>query len=93
MYKIKEKRFCKNWDLNLRPLIRKINPLPFGYQWCCDMKTSIKKKLNFRCFGKELKEIPSDLPNNLQRLTISDSNIKNLSRNAFQPYRDTLMDV
>lgn len=50
----------------------------------------VRVMLSFRCSGNE---IPSDLPKNLQRITISGSDIKNLSRNSLQPYRETLMDV
>lgn len=49
--------------------------------------------IDCRCFGKELKQIPDDLPKNLQRLTITDSDIKNIDRDALQPYKETLMEV
>lgn len=65
--------------------------------WSCDCYNTTEvnqtEEVECRCHGKELKAIPTDLPGNLHRLTITDSEIKNLSRNSLQPYKDTLRDV
>lgn len=46
-----------------------------------------------RCFGKELLDVPGNLIRNVHRLTISDSNIRTIKSDAFQPYKDSLRDM
>lgn len=65
--------------------------------WNCDCYnvTDISniEETECTCYGKELKTIPSDLPKRLRRLTVTDSEISSISRDSFQPYKDTLTDV
>lgn len=66
--------------------------------WTCDcynatMEANQTYEVECRCFGKEFRVVPQDLVKNLQRLTITDSDISILNRDSFQPYKDTLRDV
>lgn len=46
-----------------------------------------------RCSGRDFKEVPIDLGENLHRITITDSDIMFLERDSFQPYMLTLHEV
>lgn len=46
-----------------------------------------------RCYGKEFKEVPIDLHENLHKITITHSEMKVIECDSFQPYRYTLHDV
>lgn len=64
--------------------------------WMCDCYNStdgVDLETECRCYGKELKEIPPDLDENLHRITLTDSDIRFVKRNSFQPYKETLRDV
>lgn len=46
-----------------------------------------------RCFGKEMVDVPEYLIGNVHRLTISESNMRTIKSDAFQPYKDSLRDM
>ncbi|KAK4884472.1 hypothetical protein RN001_000743, partial [Aquatica leii] len=64
--------------------------------WSCNCyngTNGLEFEFECRCHGKELLEIPSDLDENLYRITLTDSDIKFLNKNSFQPYKESLRDV
>ncbi|XP_025830310.1 thyrotropin receptor-like isoform X2 [Agrilus planipennis] len=55
--------------------------------------TGQQPEIECRCFGKNFTRIPSNLQKGVQKIIITDSDIRFINRDAFQPYKDTLMDV
>ncbi|KAK5648565.1 hypothetical protein RI129_003457 [Pyrocoelia pectoralis] len=64
--------------------------------WTCECYNAtyaLELELECRCHGRGLLEIPTDLDENLDRITLTDSEIKVIKANSFQPYKDTLRDI
>lgn len=72
------------------------NQLPL---YICDCYNATENEIEHdiiecRCFGKELKQIPIDLNENIvNKLTISDCDMEVVQRDSLRGYRHTLKDV
>ncbi|KAF5297139.1 hypothetical protein FQA39_LY02719 [Lamprigera yunnana] len=63
--------------------------------WFCDCYNGTngpEHEFECRCHGRELIEIPTDL-DDMYRITLTDSDIRFIKRDSFQPYRQHLRDV
>ncbi|XP_031352438.1 lutropin-choriogonadotropic hormone receptor-like isoform X3 [Photinus pyralis] len=60
---------------------------------CYNVTYGMELELECRCHGRGLLEIPTDLDEKLERITLTESEIKVIEKNSFQPYKETLRDV
>lgn len=56
----------------------------------CDVKDN--ESTDFHCYGN-LTRIPSNLSNNLKKLTVTDTEIQHFKKSFLDPYRSTLTDM
>lgn len=69
--------------------------LDVGGRWChCWNNTDTDDvEVECRCHGIKLTSLPKKLPDNVEKMTVSDAGLEVLGKNSFQKYRKNLQDM